>query len=172
MGGFWLPNGGPKIGTHASVFALEIGLHLEGRFCRSRTPQEVPKSIPRPPQDAIWGSFLAVLAVKLGQVRSKKPKTIVHINVADIAEIDKDKTLQPPGAIKKGRAGGGVPPWGRQSAATRRVGACPDSFRNLLRILRTQKSLARARAFRKSVLGTPNGPPKSVQNRSKKLMSF
>ena len=41
----------------------------------------------------------------------------MQINVADIAEIDKDKTLQPPGAIKKRRAGGGVPPWGRQSAA-------------------------------------------------------
>ena len=122
MGGFWLPNGGPKIGMAASFFALEIGLHLEGRFCRSKTAQEVPKSTPRPPQDAIWGSFLAVVAVKLGQVRSKKPKTIVHINVADIAEIDKDKTLQPPGAIKKRRAGGGVPPWGRQSAA--RPGGC------------------------------------------------
>ena len=45
------------------------------------------------------------------------PKTIVHINVADIAEIDKDKALRTRGAIKKGRAGGGVPPWGRQSAA-------------------------------------------------------
>ena len=101
----------------APFFALEIGFHLEGHFCRSKTPQEVPKSTPRPPQDAIWGSFLAVLAVELGQVRSKKPKTIVHINVADIAEIDKDKTLLTPRAVKKGRAGGGVPPWGRQSAA-------------------------------------------------------
>ena len=45
------------------------------------------------------------------------PKTIVHINVADIAEIDKDKTLLTPMAVNKGRAGGGVPPWGRQSAA-------------------------------------------------------
>ena len=128
LGGFWLPNGGPNIGTAASFFALEIGLHLEGRFCRSKTPQEVPKSTPRPPQDAIWGSFLAFLAAKLGQVRSKKPKTIVHINVADIAEIDKDKTLLTRGAVEKGRAGGGVPPWGRQSAArpagarSRRVG--------------------------------------------------
>ena len=45
------------------------------------------------------------------------PKTIVHINVADIAEIDKNKTLLTPRAVSKGRAGGGVPPWGRQSAA-------------------------------------------------------
>jgi len=45
------------------------------------------------------------------------PKTIVQINVADIAEIDKDKTLLTPRAVNKGRAGGGVPPWGRQSAA-------------------------------------------------------
>ena len=42
---------------------------------------------------------------------------MVHINVADIAEIDKDKTLLARGAVDKGRAGGGVPPWGRQSAA-------------------------------------------------------
>ena len=77
----------------APFFAFEIGFHLEGRFCRSKTPQEVPKSTPRPPQDAIWGSFLAVGVVKLGQVRSKKPKTIVHINVADIAEIGKNKKL-------------------------------------------------------------------------------
>ena len=42
------------------------------------------------------------------------PKTIAHINVGHIAEIDKDKTLLTRGAVKKGRAGGGVPPWGRQ----------------------------------------------------------
>ena len=45
------------------------------------------------------------------------PKTIVHINVADIAKIDKNKKLLARGAVDKGRAGGGVPPWGRQSAA-------------------------------------------------------
>ena len=50
------------------------------------------------------------------------PNTIGHINVADIAEIDKDKKLLTRGAVEKGRAGGGVPPWGRQSAA-RPVGA-------------------------------------------------
>ena len=50
------------------------------------------------------------------------PKTIVHINVADVAEIVKDKTLLSQGGVKKRRAGGGVPPWGRQSAA-RPVGA-------------------------------------------------
>ena len=91
-------------------------------FCHLQVSPKGAHEAPRGSQDAIWGSFLAVWAVKLGQVRSKKPKTIVQINVADIAEIDKDKTLQPPGAIKKGRAGGGVPPWGRQSAA-RPVGA-------------------------------------------------
>jgi hypothetical protein len=54
-----------------------------------------------------------------------------------------------------------------ESAATRRVGACLNGFRNLLRILRTQKSLARARAFRTprglNFLGLPNRLP----NRSK-----
>ena len=49
--------------------------------------------------------------------KNTTPKTIVHISVADVAEIDKDKTLLTRGAVKKGRAGGGVPPWGRQSAA-------------------------------------------------------
>ena len=45
---------------------------------------------------------------------------------------------------EKRRAGGGDPPWGSQSAATRRVGA----YLNQNRILRTQKSQARPRAFR------------------------
>ena len=80
-----------------------------------------PKRSPRDPRSRSRG-------LKTLQDRPKRienniiPKTIVHINVADIAEIDKDKTLLTPGAIKKGRAGGGVPPWGRQSAA-RPVGA-------------------------------------------------
>ena len=43
-------------------------------------------------------------------------KTIVPINVAEVAEIVKDKTLLSQGAVKKRWAGGGVPPWGRQSA--------------------------------------------------------
>ena len=45
----------------------------------------------------------------------------MQINVADIAEIVGDKTLLPRGAVEKGRAGGGVPPWGRQSAARNEV---------------------------------------------------
>ena len=45
----------------------------------------------------------------------------MHINVADIAEIDKDKKLLARVAVDKGRAGGGVPPWGRQSAARNEV---------------------------------------------------
>jgi hypothetical protein len=79
-----------------------------------------PKRSPRDPRSRSRG-------LKTLQDRPKRlekntiPKTIVHINVAAIAEIDKDKTRQTPGAIKKGRAGGGVPPWGRQSAARNEV---------------------------------------------------
>ena len=77
-------------------------------------------------------------------------KTMVHINVADIAEIDKDKTLLARGAVRKGRAGVGVPPGGRQSAATRRVGACLDRNRNSLSNSSNSKSQAQARAFRRA----------------------
>ena len=61
------------------------------------------------------------------------PKTIAHINVAEIAEIAEDKTLLTPGAVSKGRAGGGVPPWGRQSAA-RPGGAGPRRVGHLVKI--------------------------------------
>ena len=72
-----------------------------------------PKRSPRDPRSRSRG-------LKTLQDRPKRlekntiPKTIVHINVADTAEIDKNKTLLTPGAVSKGRAGGGVPPWGRQ----------------------------------------------------------
>ena len=49
--------------------------------------------------------------------RDTIPKTIADINVADIAEIDKNLKRFTRGAVVNGRAGGGVPPWGRQSAA-------------------------------------------------------
>ena len=115
---FWIdfgpPNGAPKTWTVPPLFDVEIALLFECRFCRLQVGLGEHLGVILGFQDAIWGSFLALLAAKLGQVL---PKTTVHINVADIAEIDKDKTLQPPGAIKKGRVGGGVPPWGRQSAA-------------------------------------------------------
>ena len=123
-----------------------------------RAPQEAPRGpqeIPRAAQEGSRPSkitpkdskrTLSATQLRISVLRLEKntvPKTMVHINVADVAEIVKDKTLLSQGAVKKRWAGGGVPPWGRQSAATRRVGACPDSFRNLLRILvrilRTQR---------------------------------
>ena len=91
-----------------------------------------PKRSPRDPRSRSRG-------LKTVQDRPKRlekntiPKTIVHINVADIAEIDKDKTLLTRGAVKKGRAGGGVPPWGRQSAA-RPGGARARRARHLFKI--------------------------------------
>ena len=48
---FGLPNGGPKVRRVAPFFPFEIGFHLEGSFCRSKTPQEVPKRCPRAPRD-------------------------------------------------------------------------------------------------------------------------
>ena len=75
-----------------------------------------PKRSPRDPRSRSRG-------LKPLQDRPKRlekntiTKTMVHINVADIAEIDKDKTLLARGAVRKRRAGAGVPPWGRQSAA-------------------------------------------------------
>ena len=53
--------------------------------------------------------------------RNTIPKTIADINVADIAEIDKNLKRFTRGAVVNGRAGGGVPPWGRQSAARNEV---------------------------------------------------
>ena len=78
-----------------------------------RAPQEAPKRTPRDPRSRSRG-------LKTLQDHPKRlekntiTKTMVHINVADIAEIDKDKTLLARGAVRKGRAGVGVPPGGRQ----------------------------------------------------------
>ena len=97
-----------------------------------RAPQEAPRGPQETPRAAQEGSrpskitpkdsksTLSATQLRISVLRREKhtiPKTIVHINVADVAEIDKDKTLLAQGAIKKRRAGGGVPPWGRQSAA-------------------------------------------------------
>ena len=120
---------------------LEVDLFLHVMFLlfwiASKTAQEAPKR----PQDPLKRLQEAAKRVPGGPKRSPRdrrsrsrelktlkdrpkrvekntiPKTIVHINVADTAEIDKNKTLLTPGAVSKGRAGGGVPPWGRQSAA-------------------------------------------------------
>ena len=88
-----------------------------------------PKRSPRDPRSRSRG-------LKPLQDRPKRlekntiTKTMVHINVADIAEIDKDKTLLARGAVRKGRAGAGVPPGGRQSAARNllRSTACQIAF--------------------------------------------
>ena len=59
-----------------------------------------------------------------------------------------------------------------ESAATRRVGACPDGFRISLSNSSNSKSLARARAFRGAAEAGPPGPPKSVQKSTKNLSKF
>ena len=90
-----------------------------------------PKRSPRDPRSRSRG-------LKPLQDRPKRlekntiTKTMVHINVADIAEIDKDKTLLARGAVRKGRAGVGVPPGGRQSGA-RPAGARSRRVRSLIR---------------------------------------
>ena len=109
-----------------------------------RAPQEAPRGPQETPRAAQEGSrpskitpkdskrTLSATQLRISVLRLEKhtiPKTIVHINVADVAEIDKDKTLLTRGAVVyKGRAGGGVPPWGRQFAATLRVGVCWDGL--------------------------------------------
>ena len=84
-----------------------------------KKPQEAPKRVPgglkRSPRDRRSRSR-GLKTLKDRPKRLEKnttPKTIVHINVADVAEIDEDKTLLTRGAVSKGRAGGGVPPKGR-----------------------------------------------------------
>ena len=103
-----------------------------------KTPQEYPrgsKRHPRAPQEAPRMHFESPkwhLAASRQQLQNNNcttlralatPSTATY-EVAKIAEFAEDITLRTRGAAQKGRAGGGVPPWGRQSAATRRVGAC------------------------------------------------
>ena len=89
----------------------------------SKRLQEAAKSAPGGPKRSPRDPRSRSRGLKTLQDHTKKlqkntsPKTIVHINVADIAEIDEDKKLLARVAVDKGRAGGGVPPWGRQSAA-------------------------------------------------------
>ena len=69
-----------------------------------------------------------ILAHLSGSPVAKLPKTRnyrsrVLSDVADIAEIDKDKKILAQSAKTKKRVGAGRPPQGSQSAATRRVGA-------------------------------------------------
>ena len=94
-----------------------------------------PKTPPRRPKRSTRDPRSRSRELKTLQDRPKRlekntvTKTMVHINVAEIAEIDKDKTILARGAVRKGRAGAGVPPWGRQSGArpggarSRRVGS-------------------------------------------------
>ena len=87
------------------------------------------------------------------------PMTIVHINVADIAETDKENTFLTQEAIRKGRAGGGVPPWGRQSA-TRPGGARSRRARHLAKgakILAIDLCIL-LQIFFGGVFGPPLGP--------------
>ena len=74
---------------------------------------------------------------------------------------------------------GQAPTGTRESAATRRVGACLDSFRISLRILRTQRvqpgPAHSAKSPTKSDLSSPgasNFGPKSIEKSIQKLMSF
>ena len=102
--------------------------HLKRLQDGAKSAPGSPKRSPRDPRSRSTG-------LKTLQDRPKRlekntvTKTMVHINVADIAEIDKDKTILARVAIRKGRAGAGVPPWGRQSGArpggarSRRVGS-------------------------------------------------
>ena len=72
---------------------------------RLKRLQEAAKSAPGGPKRSPRDPRSRSRALKSLQDRPKRiekntiPKTIVHINVADVAEIDKDKTLLTRGAV-------------------------------------------------------------------------
>ena len=127
-----------------------------------KRPQEPPKSaqrgskrLPRAPQEAPRGPQETPRA---GQEGSRPSKIAPRGSKRHRGRLtskrgtwsnSKDALLRCPatewrtGMPKDGGRAAVSPQRGRQSAATRRVGACPDSFRNLLRILvrilRTQR---------------------------------
>ena len=73
----------------------------------TRGPQEPPRaaqegSRPSKITPKEFKRTLSATQLRISVLRLEKntiPKTIVHINVADVAEIDKDKTLLTRGAV-------------------------------------------------------------------------
>ena len=96
---------------------------------RSKRLQEAAKSAPGSPKRSPREPRSRSTGLKTLQDRPKRlekstvTKTMVHINAADIAEIDKDKTILARGAVRQRRAGAGVPPGGRQSLVRNNAGA-------------------------------------------------
>ena len=102
----------------------------------SKRPPRAPQEAPRGAQDTRGagqeGSRPSKIAPK-GSKRTLSQRRLC-ISMLQISQRStKTKTLLTRGAVKKGRAGGGVPPWGRQSAArpggarSRRVGSARRS---------------------------------------------
>ena len=111
-------------------------------------------------------------AVVFGKMEKFKAWLQKASKTLKIADIDESQRPCHNSQNEKRRAGGGDPPWGSQSAATRRVGACLDSFSKLSSNSSKSKSSARPRAFRQKPAGLSELAPGSVQNRSKNLSKF
>ena len=147
---FWSPPRQPKRVQEAPKRPQEASRSApRGLQERSRRPQEAsrdpknrsrglkthpraPKSLPRCPQSFSEAPGSAAVFGKFKKLKAWLQKASTTLKIADIDESQKPCLKS---QNEKRRAGGGDPPWGSQSAATRRVGACLDGFRNLLRIL-------------------------------------
>ena len=134
------PQGRPKTLQEAPKSAPG-GFKRASRDPKSRsrglkTRPRAPKSLPRRPQGFSEAPGPAAVFGKFKKFKSWLQKASITLKIADIDESQRPCLKS---QNEKRRAGGGDPPWGSQSAATRRVRACLVSFRNLLRILRTQR---------------------------------
>ena len=152
LGRFGEPKWVPKIAVHPPPngfqMAIKIYLFLDRSQEASRRLQEGPKSHPRGPRRPPRAAQEAPKAPQEGprapQEAKRSPQSLPRAHQLS-------QNCFPQIACRKRRAGGGDPPWGRQSAATRRVGACLDSFRNLLRILRQRALVARTTHAKKRI---------------------
>ena len=174
MGRFWLPFGCPSSLARRTFFALEIDLLFSLLRLPFWSPPSRPKRCPRGLQEA----------PKRPQERSKRPpeapRRLQETTRAgqEGSGHSKNALLRCPATKRRAgmaKAGGRAavsPQRGRQSAATRRVGACLDRLRISLSNSSNSKSQARPRAFRRADHLISKLASKSVQNRSKNRSNF
>ena len=134
-----------------------------------KTHSRAPKSIPRRPKGFSEAPGSAAVFGKFIKFKSRLQKASKTLKIADIDESQRPCLKS---QNEKRRAGGGDPPWGSQSAATRRVGACLNRFSKFSFEFFESKSLARPRAVRTRARTQFPGPPTSLQNRLKNRSKF
>ena len=111
-------------------------------------------------------------AVVFGKMEKFKAWLQKASKTLKIADIDESQRPCHNSQNEKRRAGGGDPPWGSQSAATRRVGACLNRIPISCQYLTIKPGHAHSASSPELAgVGSP-GPPKSVQNRSKNRSKF